>query len=128
MARKPLVSNAGDPKQVKEAARVEKSRAERFGLDLKGTLETMPGRALLWALIGRARVYGSVFHRDAGVMAYNAGRQDFGHELMAEIISTDPALYLTMEREARDRDTRDRAEEEALTTPRADTGGDADVS
>lgn len=115
-----LVRNAGDPDQVKRAERHDKDRAKRFGETLKATLQHADGRALLWALIGRAKVNASVFSRDAVVMAYNSGRQDFGHELMAEIIGADASLYLRMEQEARDRDTRDEQAIDAAHVANAD--------
>lgn len=120
MADRALTRNAGDPTQVKRAGQLEKTREKRFVASLLGTMATADGRALLWALIGRARVYESVFHRDQAVMAHAAGRQDFGHELLAEIIAADPRLYLLMENEARQRDTRDDATVDAAHTPSAD--------
>jgi hypothetical protein len=108
------------PKQVKRAGRIEKDRAGRFRELLTAVLGLPAGRALLWELLGRAKVNASVFHRDQAVMAYSSGRQDFGHELLAEIIAADSTLYLQMEREARDRDKRDDATVDAAHIPSAD--------
>lgn len=116
----PVVKNAADPAQVKRAGRIERDKAKEFGALMQATMASADARALLWALLGRAKIYQSVFHRDSNVMAYNAGRQDFGHEIMAEIIAADPALYLQMEREARDRDTRDERLNDAAHTRNAD--------
>lgn len=102
------MANAADPKAVKEAARKDKERAARYRDNLQEVLGTPSGRLVMWELLSVAGVFESMFHRDAGVMAYNAGRQDFGHRIMADILAADETLYLVMEREARERATRDR--------------------
>ena len=113
--------NAADPKAVKDAARKEKERATRLRDNLQEVLGTASGRLVLWELMGMAGVYESVFHRDAGVMAYHAGRQDFGHRILADVIATDATLYVLMEREARERDDRDRVGTEDAAQPGATT-------
>lgn len=111
------VRNAADPQQVKDAGRRDKRHAAWFVDNLRAVMGAPFGRALMWELLGKARIYASVFHRDPGLMAYNSGRQDFGHQLLAEIIAADAALYLLMEREARERDQRDNAAVDAAQVP-----------
>jgi|SRR6185436_16787909 len=120
MADRSLTRNAADPKAVKDAQRLANRRVDRFRVDLKAALEQPATRAVLWALIGRAGVYQSTFHRDPYVMASLAGQQTFGQTLLADIIDVDDKAYLLMEQEARDRDARDRAEEDAAATPSAE--------
>lgn len=120
MDKKPEVVNAADPKQVKRAGRIEKEREASFLDGLREVMGTAAGRALVWQLIGRTKVYSSVFDRDAGVMAYLSGRQDVGHELLASAIECDATLYLDMEREARERDVRAQEATNAAHTPSAD--------
>jgi hypothetical protein len=53
---------------------------------------------------------------------YNAGRQDFGHELMALLTEHDSEGYLAMEREARSAATNEKLEAEAVQA-RSGNGG-----
>lgn len=123
-----LTKNAADVDSVKNAKRVEKDRAKRFGDVMRAVMATPAGRELLWMLLRGAGIYENVFHRDAGVMAFNAGRQNYGQQLLADILDNDPAGYLVMEREARDRDARERAAIDAAQTPGAGSPGADDES
>lgn len=120
MAERSLTRNAADPKAVKDAQRLSSRRRDRFRRDLAAALAYPEMRAVLWGLIGRAGVYESTFHRDPYVMASLAGQQTFGQSILADILDVDPAAYLRMEQEARDRDARDRADEDAAATPSAE--------
>src|SRR5688572_16284997 len=95
------VRNAGDPKQVRRAARSEADREARFREGLAHVMSSSHGRAFLWGLLGRSRVYESVWHEHGQRMAMNVGRQDFGHEIMVEMLEIDEDLYQMMEREGR---------------------------
>jgi hypothetical protein len=93
-----LVRNAADPKQVKFAEQFEKRRDERFRVAIASVMATQEGRAVLAGLIRRAGVYRSVWSPSSEIH-YNAGRQDYGHELMADLVAVDEDLYQLMERE-----------------------------
>lgn len=95
-----LVQNASDPQQVRFAVRKERQEQERYRAALAGVMRTVEGRALLWNLLERAGVFRSVWSPSAAIH-YNAGRQDFGHELMAWMLEVDEEGYQQMEREAR---------------------------
>jgi len=118
------VRNAGDPAQVRRAARKEADAEERMRAAVQTVLETPAGRAFCWALLTKAGIYGSVWDPSSRIH-YNAGRQDFGHELQALLVNTSEDLYMTMEREARayakalDRET------DAAHTPRAEERSNA---
>src|SRR4051812_23218730 len=100
------VKNAADAEQVKRAARRDRDR-ERLYLDnLRGVMGDVHGRYVMWELLAKAGVFHSIYH-PSSLIYYNAGRQDFGHELMANLIAADPALYQCMEQEARTREARD---------------------
>lgn len=114
-------ANAADPAQVKLGRRKERDRVEAIKQLYKKVLNTPEGRAVFWDLLERAGVFRSVWHASA-LIHYNAGRQDFGHELMAELIGADDAMYILMEQEARVRARRDDIERGAIQTPPADTG------
>jgi hypothetical protein len=95
-----LMRNAADPRQVARAARKEREQGVRWEVMLRATLMTVEGRATLWELLARAGVFRSIFDPSSRIY-YNAGRQDFGHELLAEITRVAPDLYIRMEAEAR---------------------------
>jgi hypothetical protein len=113
-----LTGNAADPEQVKYAERKERQRRARFGLALKTVLGTTAGRLVFWELLSRAGIYRSIWDPTERIH-YNAGRQDFGHELLATILETDEDAYLLMEREARAIARGDARETAAVQTPAA---------
>lgn len=98
-----MVGNAADPKQVGYAKRSEKSEADRQEAALRATLSTPEGRVVLWSVLEQAGVFRSVYDPGARIH-YLAGRQDFGHELLARMTATRELedLYLLMEKEARE--------------------------
>jgi hypothetical protein len=98
VSQRALVRNAADPKQVRFAERMERRQQERYQNALAAVLATPEGRVVLCALIKRAGVYRSVWAPSAEIH-YRAGRQDYGHELMAELIGTNELAYQQMERE-----------------------------
>ena len=116
------VRNAADPEQVRRAARKEKRRAIKREDVIRAVLATPFGRAMLWSLLENAGVFRSIFNRDVATMGFNAGRQDFGHELMADLIDADPAGYELMEREARALAKQEQASTEAAHGARSDDG------
>ena len=119
MAERAWVKNAADPEQVKRAGRKERDREAVFLRSLKDAMTSPAVRLVMWELLSRARVFGSIYHASA-LIHYNAGRQDFGHELMAACLEADEELYLLMEREARARAKREAHEIDAAHTPRAE--------
>ena len=110
------VRNAADPQQVKRAGRRERDKRRRTTDALKATLATPAGRITLWTLLERAGIFGSIY-RQSSEIYYLAGRQDFGHELLASILEADEDGYLLMEREAREWARRDNAAIDAAATP-----------
>lgn len=95
-----LVRNAADPAQVKRAERKERDRVERFRTNLTAVMATEAGRQVLWELLTRAGIYQSIWDPSSKIH-YNAGRQDFGHEMLAALLDADEDLYQLMEREMR---------------------------
>lgn len=114
-----LTGNAADPRHVAFAARKERRRDETLRHALQLVLSTPPGRFVLWGLLERAGVYRSVWDASAKIH-YNAGRQDFGHELLDLITTADEEGYLLMEREARARARSESREAAGVQTPAAD--------
>jgi hypothetical protein len=95
-----LVRNAADPQQVRHAARKQREQEERFQASLRRVLAAPEGRVVLWSLLERAGIFRSIWDPSAKIH-YNAGRQDFGHEILALCLEADEELYQLMERDAR---------------------------
>jgi hypothetical protein len=91
---------------------------------LRAVMQTAAGRVVMWDLLARCKVFESIYESSSKIY-YNAGRQDFGHELMALLLDLDDGrLYVQMEAEARARATRELRGNEAAHTARAgDTEG-----
>jgi hypothetical protein len=118
-----FVRNAADPEQVKRASERERRREHRFVDALRVVMQAPSGRIVMWELIGRAKVHESIWDQSARIH-YNAGRQDYGHELMAALVSADEDLYLLMEREMRAWQRGENATTDATHAARADEQGD----
>jgi hypothetical protein len=123
------VRNAADRKQVRHAARSSKQDEEQLRGAYLDVMRTPSGRRVMWDMLERCKIHESVFDPHGSWMAYNAGRQDVGHELEAELARLDTRLFLDMEREARLRQATSDAEREAFQVTRtaeraADDGDD----
>jgi hypothetical protein len=115
------VRNAADPRQVRFAERLEKQQAERFARALAGVMSTPEGRIVMANLIRRAGVYKSIWHPSSEIH-YNAGRQDYGHELMADLVRLSEETYQLMEREEWAWAKHQQATIDAAHTARSDGG------
>ena len=93
-----LVKNAADPQQVRAATQKERFRRKDELDDVRFLLSTSQGRRFLWRLLDHCRVFASIYETSA-VIHYNAGQQDIGHFLMAEIVAADQAGFLTLMKE-----------------------------
>lgn len=111
-----MARNASDPKEQAALERLERRREKRWRDSLAAVLATPEGRLVMWQLVGRAGVFRSAFNTHGGVQSYNLGRQDFGHELIAEVLKLGSEPYLAMEREGRDADARDVIEAQSHQT------------
>lgn len=121
MPNRSLVRNAADPKQVKRAERKAREAREKYLLALQTVLQTYEGRRVFWELLSTAGVFRSIWHPSAEIH-YNAGRQDFGHELMADCIEADEVSFAQMQQDARDRTRQENRETDAAF---AESGGRA---
>ena len=110
--------NAADPRQVKAASRRQKDARRQELEDVRAVLASRPGRRFIWRLLERCKVFGSVMATD-GVIQYQAGRQDFGHELMALLEESDGEALFTLMREARDERIKQERSRAADNTPSA---------
>jgi len=120
-----LQRNAADPRQVKYAARKERQLHDRVRDALRTVLSTPAGRIVLWDLLVRAGIFRSVWENSARIH-YNAGRQDYGHELLAALVEADEDGYQLMEREMRAWQRSQDQEAAAVQTPAAAEGAQTD--
>lgn len=99
------MANAADRKQLRATSRRVASRERRFQNALRAVLSTRDGRLVFGdherGLLARFGVYRSTFDQVATTMAYRAGKQDAGHEILALITQAAPDEFLLMERESR---------------------------
>lgn len=84
-AARVLVQNAADPEQVKDARRVERDRETLWQTALEQAADNPFAQILLLHILKECSIFMSVWHDNPARMAYNSGRQDFGHWLVAEI-------------------------------------------
>jgi hypothetical protein len=95
---KVAVKNAADEKQVKAAKDKELRGRELEMQDMANVLATPSGRRLVWRLLKHCRVFETIWHNSA-LIHYNAGMQDVGHFILAEINDADPDSLLRMIKE-----------------------------
>lgn len=119
MAERAEVRNAADPAQVKRAGRKVRDREALLTDALRLTLLQPAGRFVLWDLLERAGIYRSIVAPSPEIH-YNAGRQDFGHELLALVVACDEELYALMEKEARERKAKENRATDAAHTPKSE--------
>lgn len=90
------VANIADEKTVKRAERKEKDLRLQQLNDIRTVLNNASGRRFVWRLLEKCKVFGSVYSKDQSMVYFNAGQQDLGHFLMAEITEADQHLLIKM--------------------------------
>jgi hypothetical protein len=74
--------------------KAEESRRQELD-DIITVLGTISGRRLMWRLMEKCKTFSSIWDPSAKIH-YNAGKQDLGHFIMAEIIEANPKLFTKM--------------------------------
>lgn len=92
--------NAGDENQVRGAERKIKHERELELRDLCAVLATRPGRRLIWRLMGKCKVFESIWEQSARIH-YNSGQQDIGQFLLKEVVEANEESLFQMMREAK---------------------------
>lgn len=95
----PLVTNASDPKQVKDAGKAEKRERRREDNALRAVLATAEGREVLRRYLTFCRVFHEIYPDHAEKMAFYEGNRAVGLRMMKDIKAVDPAAWLKMEEE-----------------------------
>lgn len=109
-----LVANASDPKQVRNARRVQRNREIESKEDLQIVLATRSGRNVLWRILEECGAFKSAYSQNTNDAFVNIGKQDTGHWLMAEINDADQKALFLMMQESSDLARNDAAVAQAL--------------
>lgn len=100
MKKDALVGNCADPEQVKQAEKKVKNRRDTELEDIRFLLSDRRARNFIWRLLTHCRVFESIWEPSAKIH-HNAGRQDVGHFIMAEVVEAREDALLEMMREAK---------------------------
>ena len=112
------VRNAASPKQVRRAGRLEKKKRDDELADVRHVCSTEAGRRFMFRLLGHCKVFESVYGLD---VQYQAGKQDVGHFVMAEVVEADDELLFRMMREAKTAKQRDEVANQAINAEAQET-------
>lgn len=115
--RPALVGNAADPEQVKYAGRKQRRTESRREELVRKMLSTTQGREFLWQELEYHGIYQDITGPVEEVYVA-IGRRSQGLRLLSELVRHDD-LYLTMQKEAMQRDEQIARETEAVRTPAA---------
>lgn len=91
--------NAANRKDVAEFEKRRKIKRRQELDDIRFLLSSAQGRRFIWRLIAQAEVFHSIWSPSAQVH-YNAGKQDFGHFIMAEVTEADETYFIKMMQES----------------------------
>ena len=97
---KHLVENASDEIEIGKANEIIKRRNLQNKEDMKFILRSQQGRRFLWRLMEHCKVFNSIYH-SSSLIHYNAGKQDVGHFILAEIVNSDENALINMMKEAK---------------------------
>lgn len=111
-------ANAADPAQVRGAARRVRRQEERERADLVHVAGTIAGRRFLMRCLDRCHIHETVWDPSVRIH-FNAGEQNIGLWLMAQIHGADAETLFTMMREKDAEARREQQEAEGDRTPSA---------
>jgi hypothetical protein len=97
----PLIKNAGDENQIKNAKIKENLNAQKETLDMQFILQTEQGRRHLWKLLEYCRIYESSADASGSMTYFKEGRRDVGLFVLNKIMQADPDGFLKMQMEAK---------------------------
>ncbi len=94
--------DANDEKQVKKARKkAEQDDALRLDV-IRNVMQTAIGRAWIYGLLERCHCFSTSFIQGApDASAFREGERNIGLQLLADVQSASPDLYLTMIQEAK---------------------------
>jgi len=88
--QKPLVKNAADKEQVKEAGNKKSLQRKQKLADLKAVLDTPQGRRFIWDLLKRCGIFETSYDLNPHTVYFKEGKRNFGLGLIAEINDANP--------------------------------------
>lgn len=97
--RKPLVTNASDPRQVEAAQTKASDKDEQDALDFEFILSTPAGRRFVWRYLEFTGVFRSSFTTSGSETFYKEGMRNVGLKLMNDINKINPEAYILMTKE-----------------------------
>lgn len=100
MDEEPLVTNAADSKQVRKARKNQRRTRAQELEDLRSVVKDAAGRRVLWRLLKRCSTFNSAIGMNDAMTNYNAGRQDIGHFILAELTAAQPDILPSLMQEA----------------------------
>jgi len=99
MISDPLVKNAADAEQVKEAGVKEKFGRKQELNDVYNILAIPSGRRWVWRVLSDCGVFKSSFTGNSTTF-FNEGRRDIGLRILADVMEANPDAYVQMAKEA----------------------------
>jgi hypothetical protein len=95
--------NTANPQEVKEQAKKQKSARDREVDDVFFLLGTPQGRRFIWRYLEQCGLFASSFHHSGSQMYFNEGQRNVGLRLLADVNEANPAAYVTMMQEAKEK-------------------------
>ena len=98
---KPLVRNAADEGQVREAESRAKRGRELQIEDICGILATRGGRRFMWRYLEECGVFKTSFTGSSQTF-FLEGQRNIGLKILADVTEADPDAYLKMMKESKE--------------------------
>jgi hypothetical protein len=105
--KEPLVDNAADARQVREAKKKERLQLERHIADVRLVAKTPAGKRLLWEYMDQCDVFAEI----SGAMEwvyFDEGRRAMGLMLLRDLIAAAPEVLVELMSEGMARDNREK--------------------
>lgn len=93
---KPLVTNASNVKQVKNASIKERFSRRQQIEDLRAILSSPNGRRFLWRYLDECGVFRSSYDASGSKVYFNEGIRNVGNKLLSEITEANPKAFAEM--------------------------------
>lgn len=99
--QRPLVTNAADEKQLKEADYQVRTREIDETAELIELLRVPAFRRYTWRYMAACNVFSAGFEQSGSRMAFNEGARNIGTKMLSEIMDADPESFILMMQESK---------------------------
>ena len=99
-SRDTRVRDTSDPRQVKSEEDMAALKAHVEKDLLIEVLKTFAGRRVLFNVLARAQPYGDIVSNEIGEVNRFLGRRSVGLEVLGEVLTADPNVYMLMQKES----------------------------